>query len=205
MKRFIILGMTIGLLVFTSCATAASKVEPPAVEEEAVVIEPEEEPVVVIEERLEEELVVVIEELPEDASNEIDAFIDEHNIADTTVEAVSEGILISIYNIQFEPDSTTLTAPEIKKIVEISGILRNYRGSRIQVAGHSAVAGSVQGQMTVSQERARTIARYLVMLGACRAEDVTAVGYGAERPIASNDTAEGMTLNRRVEITILEK
>jgi len=192
---------------------------PPVVEEEPIVIdEPprEEEQAVVIEERLEEELIIVIEEPPEDESAsareemaaEINSLIDEQNITDTVAEAVDEGVRIRIFEsqfeIQFEPDSTTLTASGIKKIVEISNILRNYRGSKIQVAGHSAAAGTLHGQRTVSQERAKTIARYLVMLGACRAENVTAVGFGAERPIADNDTAEGRVRNRRVEITILE-
>jgi outer membrane protein OmpA-like peptidoglycan-associated protein len=57
----------------------------------------------------------------------------------------------------------------------------------------------------VSYARARGVANYLVSIGAGSGTEITAVGYGAERPIASNDTAEGMAANRRVEITIIEE
>ena len=140
----------------------------------------------------------------EELAAEINTTLQEQNIADTVAEATAEGIMIRLSNIQFEPDSTVLMASERPKLVEIANILRNFPGRKIQVAGHTAAAGSVEGQRTISLERARVIANYLVSYGACRAEDIIAVGYGAERPIASNATAEGMARNRRVEITILE-
>jgi len=140
----------------------------------------------------------------EELAAEINTILEEQHIADTVAEATSEGIMIRLSNIQFEPDSTALMAGEMQKIVEISNILKNFPGRKIQVAGHTAAAGSVEGQRTISLERARVIAGYLVSLGACRAEDVIAVGFGSERPVASNATVEGMARNRRVEITILE-
>jgi len=136
---------------------------------------------------------------------EINAILRRLNIADSSAEATSEGVMIRLSNIQFEPDSTVLMASERQKMIEIANILKNFPRRKIQIAGHTAAAGSVEGQRTVSLERARVIADYLVSLGACRAENVIVVGFGAERPIASNATAEGMARNRRVEITILEK
>jgi outer membrane protein OmpA-like peptidoglycan-associated protein len=140
----------------------------------------------------------------EELAAEINTILEEQHIADTVAEATGEGIMIRLSNIQFEPDSTVLMASERQKLVEISNILRNFPGRKIQVAGHTAAAGSVEGQRTVSLERARVIANYLVSLGACKAEDIIAVGFGSERPLAGNNTAEGMARNRRVEITIRE-
>jgi outer membrane protein OmpA-like peptidoglycan-associated protein len=140
----------------------------------------------------------------EEVAAEINRLLRGQHIADTVAEATDEGIMIRLSNIQFEPDSTVLMASERPKLVEIANILRNFPGRKIQVAGHTAAAGSVEGQRTISLERARVIANYLVSLGACRAEDIVAVGFGSERPVASNNTAEGMARNRRVEITILE-
>jgi outer membrane protein OmpA-like peptidoglycan-associated protein len=134
----------------------------------------------------------------------INALLRRQNITDTVAVATDEGIMLRL-SIQFEADSTVLMASERQKLAEIANILKNFPGRKIQVAGHTAAASSVEGQRTVSLERARVIANYLVSLGACRAEDVIAVGFGAERPIASNATPEGMARNRRVEITILER
>ena len=135
---------------------------------------------------------------------EINAFLRGQHIADTVAEATGEGVMLRLSNIQFEADSTVLMASERQKLAEISNILKNFPGRKIQIAGHTAAAGSVEGQRTVSLERARVIANYLVSLGACKAENVIVVGFGSQRPIASNATAEGMARNRRVEITILE-
>ena len=140
----------------------------------------------------------------EELAAEINRILRGQHIADTVAEVTDEGIMIRLSNVQFQPDSTELMASERPKLVEIANILKNFPGRKIQVAGHTAAAGTVEGQRTVSLERARVIANYLVSLGACKAEDIIAVGFGAERPIASNATAEGMAQNRRVEITILE-
>lgn len=58
--------------------------------------------------------------------------------------------------------------------------------------------------LQVSRDRARTLKSYLVKKG-IDPERIETVGYGASRPIASNDTEEGRTRNRRVEYVILSK
>ena len=59
-------------------------------------------------------------------------------------------------------------------------------------------------QNLTGEALAENIASFLVVLNAVKPENITTVGYGADRPIASNATPEGMAANRRIEITILE-
>jgi outer membrane protein OmpA-like peptidoglycan-associated protein len=135
---------------------------------------------------------------------EISAMIIENEVADTTVEETNEGIKITLSNIQFAADSTALPDSEKIKLQEIAGILRNIPGIKLLVAGHTARAGTVANQRRISQGRAQSVADYLVSLEACDKENIRAVGFGADRSIGDNRTAEGMAANRRVEITILE-
>jgi outer membrane protein OmpA-like peptidoglycan-associated protein len=58
--------------------------------------------------------------------------------------------------------------------------------------------------MSLSIDRARTVADYLLSKNVRSADRIVIRGYGAEAPIADNSTEEGMRRNRRVEITILE-
>jgi outer membrane protein OmpA-like peptidoglycan-associated protein len=58
--------------------------------------------------------------------------------------------------------------------------------------------------MNLSIERAAAVADYLLSKNVRSADRVVIRGYGAEKPIADNSTQEGMSKNRRVEITILE-
>jgi len=74
----------------------------------------------------------------------------------------------------------------------------------VLISGHTALAGTATARQKLSVERARAVAEALIRLGARAPEAITVTGFGAEKPVADNSTAEGMARNRRVEITILE-
>jgi len=135
---------------------------------------------------------------------EIAAALEGHDLADTFVYATDEGVVISLQNINFLPDSADLHDGELGKIHEIAALLRAMPEARIRIEGHTALAGAEEDRLRLSVERAENIAARLVGLGAVRAGNVSTAGHGAERPIAGNDTPEGMAANRRIEITILE-
>lgn len=125
-------------------------------------------------------------------------------IDDIRVETTEGGVTITMENIQFEADSSVLRPEELEKIAAIAGVLSTIPDRDILVGGHTALAGTPQARKELSVQRARAVADELIRLGARRAESVTVIGYGAEKPLASNATESGMARNRRVEITILE-
>ena len=135
---------------------------------------------------------------------EISAVLVEQEVADTTVEVTNEGVMITLSDIQFMADSTVLPESERIKLQEIANILRNMPNIKLLVSGHTALAGTTTGRNLISLQRAQAVANYLVSLRACEAGNITALGFGADRPIADNTTEQGMAANRRVEITILE-
>jgi len=126
------------------------------------------------------------------------------DIPDVSVRITDEGIVISLENIQFDPDSAVLRPEEKPKLDKIAEILLRYPDRDILVGGHTALAGTAAGRMQLSVERAASVAEYLLGKNVRKADRVVIRGYGAEQPIADNRTAEGMERNRRVEITILE-
>jgi outer membrane protein OmpA-like peptidoglycan-associated protein len=120
------------------------------------------------------------------------------------VRVDQEGVTISLEAVQFAPDSPELLPAERTKLDVIAGVLARYPDRDILVAGHTALAGSAEGRQELSLRRAAAVAEYLIRRGV-RAEDRVVIrGYGAERPLADNNSAEGRERNRRVEITILE-
>ncbi|MCL2764610.1 MAG: OmpA family protein [Treponema sp.] len=125
-------------------------------------------------------------------------------IPDVNVRAVEEGISISLDNIGFYPNSDRMLPGELDKLDRIAAILMRYRDRDIMVSGHTALAGTAEERMRLSQERARAVADYLLSRNVRTSDRIVTRGYGAERPIADNSTEEGMRRNRRVEITILE-
>jgi outer membrane protein OmpA-like peptidoglycan-associated protein len=135
---------------------------------------------------------------------EITAQLEAMEVADTNVRITDEGVTISISNIQFLANSAQLPEKEKQSIAEIARILSAIPGRKILVAGHTALAGTERDRLYTSRERAQSVADYLVSLGARRKDEIKVEGYGSEKPVADNSTPEGMALNRRVEITLLE-
>ena len=147
----------------------------------------------------------VVESPPMDREEMLREIIEDIvHIPDATVQIVDEGIMISLENIQFDADSAVLLPGEIGKLSAIAGILARYPERDIVVAGHTALAGTPQGRLQLSLERAGVVADYLLRRNIRTPDRVVIRGYGAERPVADNITEEGMRRNRRVEIIILE-
>jgi outer membrane protein OmpA-like peptidoglycan-associated protein len=135
----------------------------------------------------------------------IRAELEEREVADTSVRVEEEGIVISLNNIQFMPDSVELAAGEMTKLRGIAAILSQYPGRNILVGGHTAMAGSGEGRLRISTERAQAVANFLVALNVRRRAEITVTGYGADRPLGDTATEAGRAMNRRVEIILLDR
>jgi len=79
--------------------------------------------------------------------------------------------------------------------------LQRYPDSRVTVVGHTDNTGSAEYNQGLSERRAGAVAAVLRDAGV-PAWRISAVGRGLTQPVASNATAEGRRLNRRVEIII---
>ncbi len=121
-----------------------------------------------------------------------------------SVKAVSEGVAITLDDVQFTADSAALAPPELEKIARIAEFLKEHPDRDIIVAGHTALAGTSEGRLALSIARARAVADRLVELGARTPLHIQVEGFGADRPVSDNSTPEGMARNRRVEIIIRE-
>ena len=77
-----------------------------------------------------------------------------------------------------------------------------FPSSTIRVSGHTDSTGSDAVNMRLSEQRADKVAKFLTEVGGIAADRVSVYGYGESRPVASNETADGRSANRRVEILI---
>jgi OOP family OmpA-OmpF porin len=104
-----------------------------------------------------------------------------------------------LQDVNFEFDSAQLTAQARSVLDGVAQRLVNNPDVRVSIEGHTDSRGSAQYNKNLSQRRAESVAAYLAQRGV-NANRMRAVGYGEERPIASNATAEGRAQNRRVEL-----
>jgi len=102
-------------------------------------------------------------------------------------------------DVTFAFDSAELRPGAASELNQVAGTLNNNPEVRVTIAGHTDAVGSNEYNLGLSQDRAVSVANYLMSQGVA-ADRMRAVGYGEERPVATNETDEGRALNRRVEI-----
>lgn len=125
------------------------------------------------------------------------------DLENISVKKGERGLTISLDNIQFEPDSNRLMESEIIKLQKLAEILKDYSNDLL-VTGHCALRGTEKARQILSEERADTVAQYLIHNKVRDEYHIFTQGKGAREPIASNDTEEGRSKNRRVEITLMD-
>jgi outer membrane protein OmpA-like peptidoglycan-associated protein len=124
------------------------------------------------------------------------------DLENAQVERVGEGIKITFDSgILFDVDSADLRPAARQNIEDLSEILNRYPDTNVLVEGDTDSTGPEEYNQALSERRAQAVANYQVTLGIA-AERLSIVGLGETNPVASNETAEGRQLNRRVEIAI---
>jgi outer membrane protein OmpA-like peptidoglycan-associated protein len=106
--------------------------------------------------------------------------------------------------ITFESDSAALTPDSVAQITQLASVLKAYPSTNVSVEGYTDNTGDPAVNKKLSEDRAASVKAALIEKGV-PADQVTSVGWGSEKPIASNDTEEGRLKNRRVEIMLQKK
>ena len=108
-------------------------------------------------------------------------------------------------NVLFAPNSATVPPASYAEVDKLGTVLSwpQYQDYRIQLEGHTDSQGNERKNQQLSERRVQSIKQYLTQRFQIAPERIQAVGYGASKPLASNDTPEGRNQNRRVEVTNL--
>ena len=105
-------------------------------------------------------------------------------------------------SIYFHTGKSTFKSEDVPvKIESISVLLKQYPTAKFSIEGHTDSDGSDASNQKLSQERADVVRNALIERG-MSAENLTAVGYGESKPVASNKTEAGKAKNRRTEVVL---
>jgi len=120
-----------------------------------------------------------------------------------SVERVGDNInLIMPGNITFVTNGHDLNSGFYEVLNSVVLVLQEYDKTVIVVAGHTDSVGTEAYNQALSERRANSVAQYLLSREVVEAR-IETVGFGERAPIADNATAEGRSLNRRVELSLL--
>lgn len=114
---------------------------------------------------------------------------------------VEEKANFNFSNVQFEFNSDVLKTASFDILDQVVRALKQNPSAKLTLNGNSSAEGTPEHNLSLSVDRANSVKSYLVNAG-INAANLTVKGFGAKKPITSNDTEEGRALNRRVEFKI---
>lgn len=106
--------------------------------------------------------------------------------------------------IEFDYDKSFIRPQYFTDIEPVVKVLQRDPNATVRVEGHADKRKTSKRDYNqrLSERRAHAVKDYLVQQSGIRAANITAVGYGFDRPVAPNDTEENMQKNRRTDIYI---
>ncbi len=119
------------------------------------------------------------------------------------VERVGEGIRMVLKEdaVRFNVNKSTLTKQAKTNLDKLIPVFTEYAETDINIFGYTDSSGSADYNLTLSRHRAETVKAYLISKG-LSSNRIKTTGLGIADPIASNETADGKSQNRRVEFAI---
>jgi outer membrane protein OmpA-like peptidoglycan-associated protein len=113
----------------------------------------------------------------------------------------ARGLIVNMSDVLFDFDKYSLRPAAREKLAKISGIILSHPGLKLEVDGYTDSVGSDEYNMKLSDQRAGAVRDYITGQGLAP-ETVSAMGFGKDNPVASNDNAAGRQKNRRVEMVV---
>jgi flagellar motor protein MotB len=112
------------------------------------------------------------------------------------------GLVVVVPSSMLETSPQNPAPPAARQLAQIASLITTYPGLNVRVEGYTDDRNTDIEDRAISQGRAQVVRDILITNGV-PPRAATAVGYGKDRPVASNDSAAGRDQNRRVEIVIV--
>ena len=114
----------------------------------------------------------------------------------------AQQLVIRLKAIQFPVGQAVILPNNYPLLTTVQKAINTFGKPDVVIEGHTDSTGSEILNQQLSQQRAEAVKQYLVYNGTLPAGKIAAVGYGSTRPLASNATARGRAVNRRIDVII---
>jgi chemotaxis protein MotB len=132
---------------------------------------------------------------------------------DIKIKQVRDRLTINMVDrVLFDSGQSQVKPAGLQVLKQVSDILKKVTDKQIRIEGHTdnvpigvKLRGRFPTNWELSTARATSVVRYLIEDGGVDRANLLAVGYADTRPLVANDTEEGRTANRRIEIALYPK
>jgi len=131
--------------------------------------------------------------------NDVQGFFDP-----TEAEVYKQGnqLILRLRGIKFPVGKAVIMPDNYPLLSKVQRSIRTFGEPGVVIEGHTDSTGSSTLNEHLSQQRAEAVRQYLVANGTLPEANIVAVGYGATRPLAPNETEEGRAINRRIDVVV---
>lgn len=113
-----------------------------------------------------------------------------------------EEIILRLIGLNFRVNRAEIEAKNFPLLTKVQNAVKVFPDSELVIEGHTDSFGTDAANLALSKKRADSVRQYLIANLNLQQNKVSAVGYGESRPVANNETPEGRTKNRRIDIII---
>jgi len=113
-------------------------------------------------------------------------------------------LVLRLHGLSFQSGSSTLQDEHMALLAKVQQIIAMYPDAHLTIEGHTDSMGDAASNLALSEKRAYAVMQYLREALLIPRDRITSIGYGADRPVASNKTAEGRAKNRRIDIIVMQ-
>ena len=112
-------------------------------------------------------------------------------------------LVIRLPGLQFAAGKAEISDQQVPLLEKVKTIVEMFPDNKLVVEGHTDDRGDAAANMQLSEKRAYAVMQYLRQALSLSADRIQATGFGADKPVASNQTPEGRARNRRIDIVVL--
>ena len=123
--------------------------------------------------------------------------------ASDVVKNKQENVSLGL-NVEFDFNKSFIKEKYHDDIKKMADFMKEHPNTKIVIKGHTDSIGKKSYNMRLSRARAKSLRQYLINKFGINGSRITTIGYGPNKPIASNDTEEGRQKNRSAEAVIEE-
>lgn len=112
-------------------------------------------------------------------------------------------LIIRLKTMRFAVGQSVIEADNYPLLGKVQRAIALFGQPSAVIEGHTDSTGSAEANQKLSQKRAEAVRSYLIANGTLPKEKIEATGFGSARPLASDLTAEGRAINRRIDVMLV--
>lgn len=116
----------------------------------------------------------------------------------------SNDIVLRLSGLSFDIGRSDIKDEHVPLLEKVKEIVKMFPDGMLMIEGHTDATGDNAGNVALSEKRAFAVMQYLRQSLLISASKIQSMGYGADRPVASNQTPGGRAKNRRIDIIIMQ-